>query len=237
MSSIPDPVTTNWVPLQGSAAERVQYWGQYSATKTYNDGDCAIGTDGILYMCTVNGTIGSAPVAWPGASAPQGPPGPAGPVGTGIPMPVVNGQWIKGVGGAAVWTPLAPSEVVGAGLVTADADWHYVGAAGEVPFLNGWSNLDGVGPGSRQVRYRKQGSGLVVLTGIPTAGASASAVFTLPVGWRPIRSDSIWMCYASGGLGIVTVNSVGTVTVSNFVVSSGNVTGWIYMNATWIAEA
>ena len=32
---------------------------------------------------------------------------------TGIPLPVVNGQWIKGVGGAAVWQPIAYADLPG----------------------------------------------------------------------------------------------------------------------------
>jgi len=50
----------------------------------------------------------------------------------GIPTPVVNGQWIKGVGGAAVWTPIADTDVPslndfqrlggGAGKVITDAN-------------------------------------------------------------------------------------------------------------------
>src|SRR4029077_11434282 len=110
----PDPVTTNWVPLQGTSAERMVYWGAYSASKTYNDGDCAIGTDGILYMCVQNGTVGKAPVRWTDAAAPQGIIGPQGPTGIGVPTPVVNGQWVKGVGGAAVWSAIALADVVGA---------------------------------------------------------------------------------------------------------------------------
>jgi len=33
--------------------------------------------------------------------------------GAGIPTPVVNGQWVKGVGGAAVWAAIAPSDIAG----------------------------------------------------------------------------------------------------------------------------
>jgi hypothetical protein len=90
------------------------YWGAYSASKTYYDGDCVIGTDGVLYLCVKNGTVGVAPVHWPGAAAPQGAAGATGPAGAGIPTPVVNGQWVKGVGGAAVWSPIALADVVGA---------------------------------------------------------------------------------------------------------------------------
>jgi hypothetical protein len=33
-----------------------------------------------------------------------------GPPGIGIPTPVVNGQWIKGSGGAAIWSPIAATD-------------------------------------------------------------------------------------------------------------------------------
>ena len=35
-----------------------------------------------------------------------------------IPLPVVNGQWIKGVGGAAVWAPITSADVSGIGART-----------------------------------------------------------------------------------------------------------------------
>jgi hypothetical protein len=108
--SVPDPATTNWVPLQGRPSGAA-YFGQYQASgHTYYDGDCVIGSDGILYMCVTDGTT-TPPVAWPGASAPQGVAGPQGPAGVGIPSPVVNGSWIKGVSGAAVWTPLTQDQL------------------------------------------------------------------------------------------------------------------------------
>jgi hypothetical protein len=50
----------------------------------------------------------------PGAQGPQGVQGgvgPQGPAGAGVPMPVVNGQWVKGVGGAAVWSAIADTDV------------------------------------------------------------------------------------------------------------------------------
>jgi len=31
--------------------------------------------------------------------------------GSGVPQPVVNGQWVKGVGGAAVWAAITPADV------------------------------------------------------------------------------------------------------------------------------
>ena len=38
-------------------------------------------------------------------------PSPPGKDGLGVPQPVVNGQWVKGVGGAAVWSPIADADV------------------------------------------------------------------------------------------------------------------------------
>ena len=108
--SVPRPATTNWVPLQGRPSGAA-YFGQYQASgHTYYDGDCVIGSDGILYMCVTDGTT-TAPIAWPGAAAPQGVAGPQGPAGVGIPSPVVNGSWIKGVSGAAVWTPIVQGDL------------------------------------------------------------------------------------------------------------------------------
>ena len=61
--------------------------------------------------------ITTAPVYGEGEPGPPGPVGPAGPkgdqgpAGVGVPQPVVNGQWIKGVGGAAVWSAIARADV------------------------------------------------------------------------------------------------------------------------------
>jgi hypothetical protein len=43
---------------------------------------------------------------------------PIGPSGGSIPQPVVNGQWVKGVGGAAVWSAIAAADVPGIKSVT-----------------------------------------------------------------------------------------------------------------------
>jgi hypothetical protein len=110
MSSIPNPTTTNWIPLQGDSRERTAYWGTYEASRTYNDGDCVIGTDKVLYLCTKNGTI-TPPVAWPAKIGLLGVPGPQGPQGLEMPAPVIDGTWLKGVGGAAVWSPLTVADI------------------------------------------------------------------------------------------------------------------------------
>jgi hypothetical protein len=108
MSSIPDPATTDWVPLFDLGRQPIKYLGDYSATTTYNDGDCVIGPDGLSYVCVMDNTLNVAP-SWSG----QNPPG--------IPLPVVNGQWIKGVGGAAVWQPITLGDVTVARVKAARA--------------------------------------------------------------------------------------------------------------------
>jgi len=65
---------------------QLEYLGEYTSPDAdrpvYNDGDIVIGSDGIAYMCVVNGTK-TPPEPWPGTgiSTVVGPPGPQGPPG------------------------------------------------------------------------------------------------------------------------------------------------------------
>ena len=99
--STPNPSTTDWVPLwantPGAAGNRINYLGGYVAG-TYNQGDIVVWSDGTAYLCVKDGTI-TPPEPWPGPAPPSG--------GTGIPLPVQNGKWIKGLGGAAVWATIS----------------------------------------------------------------------------------------------------------------------------------
>jgi hypothetical protein len=103
----------------GPQGTPIDYKGAYAGA-SYVDGDCVIGSDGIAYLCVIPTT--AAPVPWAGIGGPAGPVGPqgpqgpagvAGPAGAGVP-PVVNGRWLKGVGGAAVWTVLDVADVANA---------------------------------------------------------------------------------------------------------------------------
>jgi len=107
--SVPNPATTKWVPLGGDARNQMSYWGLYEPSRTYNDGDYAI-YNNVLYLCTKNGTT-SAPTTWPARVGIVGPPGAQGPQGIGMPLPVMEGQWIKGVSGAATWSPITVADV------------------------------------------------------------------------------------------------------------------------------
>lgn len=110
---------TAWVSASGGAgADILRYDGAFVAG-TYNDGDIVIGSDGVAYLCVVNGTT-TAPTSWSGVTGPVGPAGPqgpqgptglTGPAGIGVPTPVVNGQFVKGQSGAAVWSTIAQADL------------------------------------------------------------------------------------------------------------------------------
>ena len=180
--SVPNPATTQWVPLQGKVP--VTYLGQWESGRTYYDGDAVIAANGVLYVCCADGTT-TAPETWPGAGqvGPQGPIGAQGPQGVGVPLPVVNGSWIKGVGGAAVWAPILETDV--RGLVVADTAWHWVGDPGEPAYQNSWRWYGTNEPTYGGARFRKLANGMVVCAGLIDSGAAGSTAFTLPVGYRP----------------------------------------------------
>ena len=61
--------------------------------------------------------------------------------------------------------------------------WHLVGATGEPPFLNGWTNFGG---GFSTMGFAKDSAGFVHLKGsISGTNFSPSDVFVLPAGYRP----------------------------------------------------
>lgn len=220
--SVPNPATTQWVPLQGKVP--VTYLGQWQSGRTYYDGDAVIGANGVLYLCCVDGTT-TAPETWPGAGqvGPQGIQGPQGPQGIGVPAPVVNGQWIKGVGGAAVWSAIAAADVTG--LVAPDTAWHVVGTAGEPAYQNGWSTYDAAS--FPIARFRKDAAGWVHLSGLvkggTVGGPPSGTIFTLPVGYRPSKT--------------LHIATVGTAAFAySHVTNDGQVTGAGGTNTWWSLE-
>ena len=85
-STIPDPATTDWVPLFDLGRQPIKYLGQYNPSTTYNDGDVVIGPDGLAYVCVMDSTLNSTPGGWP--AQPVTPPA----YGTTLPASPVNGQ-------------------------------------------------------------------------------------------------------------------------------------------------
>jgi hypothetical protein len=80
---------------------------------------------------------------------------------------------------------------------------HFVGAAGEPPFENGWGNL---GFGWASVGFRKDRAGVVHLEGVlDTTGRSAgSRIFGLPSGYRPC-SNTIVAGQSGTGIGRIDI--------------------------------
>jgi len=156
---------TAWVSASGAGGGmNLDYFGSY-APGTYNDGDIVIGSDGIAYICVVDGTT-TAPVPWTGVSGPAGPTGPQGPQGpqgvkgdTGAASPLVpavqNGKWLTASGGAAVWANITQADLptnLGAQVATAPGkDLNNATA-------NGWygvsQDTDSMGPtANRPIAY------------------------------------------------------------------------------------
>jgi hypothetical protein len=116
---------TTWISASGGGGSTdLRYNGAYTAG-SYTDGDIVIGSDGIAYIAVKPTT--TAPVPWTGIAGPTGPPGPqgaqgptgaTGPAGPGIPT-VQNNKWLRGSGGAAVWSNIAAADIGGASLVSA----------------------------------------------------------------------------------------------------------------------
>lgn len=61
--------------------------------------------------------------------------------------------------------------------------WHYVGAAGEPAFQNGWTNYDASNYSS--TAFWKDPFGIVHIKGFVRSGTLSAAAFTLPAGYRP----------------------------------------------------
>lgn len=83
----------------GGGADLV-YRGAYVNGETYEDGHVVVDGAGRVWMNTKPG-VTTPPDPWP--SSPGGI--------MGVPQPVVNGQFVKGVGGAAVWQPIGDADL------------------------------------------------------------------------------------------------------------------------------
>jgi hypothetical protein len=144
----------------------INYVGAWAAGTTYQPGQ-VVRYNGIDYLA-VTPSVGQVP---PGA------------VSALLPQPIVNGRWVKGVGGAAVWSPIVATDVPG--LVTADTSFI------TMSLLSGSHYGAPYGP----VQYRKLASGLVICQGLFSVATAGAAVFTFPAGYRPASGrDLIFKC-------------------------------------------
>ena len=153
---------TAWQAPAASGSQ-ITYVGQYDNAHTYHDGDYVVGPDGITYQCVAEGTVGVTPSPWSGSWQ------------WGIPQPVVNGQWIKGVGGAAVWAPITATDVSGIG-VKAGSGALLTGANIDLPWpgLGAHTVFDECAPVNTGSSIRSYGT--------PPAGAGTRLVIRLSGG-------------------------------------------------------
>jgi microcystin-dependent protein len=137
------------------------------------------------------------------------------------------------------------------GMATMDK-WHQVGQPGEPAFLNAWVNYGGT---YAPAQFRKYPDGTVRIRGLVQAGASSTAVFTLPPGYRPQTGQQIinatdinaevhsrleiypdgtviliWV--APGGSGYASINcNFDTDTVTNYAVGTRGANWFAYSGA------
>lgn len=178
---------TAWTPVAGGSD--LTYEGTWAAGTAYQDGDIVV-YNGVSYMA-VRPTTGVVPIPWAGGAS-AGPKGDQGAPGTGVPTPVVNTQWIKGVGGVAVWSPIVETDV--RGLVVADTAWTTITLASGTHYAAPY------GP----VQYRKLASGLVICRGLftVTVGGVTTTIFTFPVGYRP-AANRTFIFHTAGSMALI----------------------------------
>jgi hypothetical protein len=107
--------------------------------------------------------------------------------------------------------------------------WHLVGAAGEPAFQNSWVNYGGA---YAPAAFRKMPDGTVRLRGTVKSGTNASAIFTLPVGYRPAAvltpaSESFSTSYVDMGLAIFPTGNVN---------HQGTINTQVWLDVSFIAE-
>jgi hypothetical protein len=80
--------------------------------------------------------------------------------------------------------------------VTMDT-WHTVGAVGEPAFTNSWVSYD-AGATFQVPQFRKLGDGRVEMRGTAKSGTLGSSMWTLPVGYRPLKAQRFTGTMAGG---------------------------------------
>lgn len=117
---------------------------------------------------------------------------------------------------AAGWTTpgvgLDSSAGTARGGYVADTGWHELGAPGEPTLQNGWLNYTGAATWDTAA-FRINSEGWVFLKGLIQSG-TAGPIFTLPVGYRPMRTIFCPALSWNGQVAYIVINTDGTVTYS-----------------------
>lgn len=94
--------------------------------------------------------------------------------------------------------------------------WHEVGTGVEPSFLNNWVNWGG---NNVTLGFLKDPMGFVHIKGLIKNGTINTAVFLLPVNYRPVKYEE-FVCNTSSGLGAIGVDE------------DGSVLAWVSTNAS-----
>lgn len=101
---------------------------------------------------------------------------------------------------------------------TPATDWVNVGDSGAPAFQNAWANFNS---GWQVASYKKDALGFVHVRGHITAGTLGSAIFTLPVGFRPALNEQ-FAVMANNVWCLATVDSAGNVSLASTTGSSNS---------------
>jgi hypothetical protein len=101
--------------------------------------------------------------------------------------------------------------------------WHEIGAGGQPPFQNSWTNFSGT---DETAAFRMEPNKVVRCKGVVKGGSASAAIFTLPAGYRPAKV--IRLEVSSGAAGTadrIEISAAGVVTVPTGTVSYVDLTG------------
>ena len=180
---------TSWIAAGGGAASGpdLTYNGAFpTGGPSYTDGDIVV-QNGVAYMCVV--PTSEAPTDWPGGRG----------AGGRLPTPIVNGQWIKGQGGAAVWSPITAADVSGAEAQANKAQangYASLDSGGKVPAaqLPALNTADLVYEGQWGAGTAYTDGDVVVDDGVAYMAVRPSTG-SKPKAWPNPRGDGFWQAY------------------------------------------
>lgn len=122
---------------------------------------------------------------------------------------------------------------------TSVENWRSVGVAGEPAFTNAWANYTGI---PNPVQFRKDPLGKVHIRGAAQAGTNSSAIFTLPIGYRPTSTQFFPVLGAGGAAGnyvyvqadgqVIGVRTGTEIHLGDIEIDTNSVTSWPTITST-----
>ena len=110
-------------------------------------------------------------------------------------------------------------------------DWHEIGAGSEPAFANSWVNFGGA---EATAAFRKLANGMVVIKGTVKDGTGLTAtIFTLPVGYRPIKTIDFATIASNTVAAVLTITAAGAVIPNSTGQGANNLN---FINCSFFAE-